>query len=218
MLPLWRDAQIAFCRCPHQLTGSPCVRQAKDIWTFVLQYHIFVSGRPPTPSDDELPIRFVVIKLNPPSHLVSHYLTAIINYTHNRGHLTTFSRPIDWPGPIMESQSTAGFSGRQLLADALPQALHTRYYYSFQASRKGVEIQARLFKPLPKVQPGNARDTTLRLLYMQAVSTGAGTGLFKKLGRVLREKAAGDLERVFKGTSKTRERLGVRGLFPWSAV
>ncbi len=45
---------------------------------------------------------------------------------------------------------------------------------------------------------------------MQAVSTGAGPGLFKKLGRVLREKAAGDLERVFKGTSKTREKLGVR--------
>ena len=37
----------------------------------------------------------------------------------------------------------------------------------------------------------------------------AGSGLFKKLGRVLREKAAGDLERVFKGTSKTREKLGV---------
>ena len=53
---------------------------------------------------------------------------------------------------------------------------------------------------------------------MQAVSTGAGTGLFQKLGRVLREKAAGDLERVFKGTSKTRERLGVRVLFPWSAI
>ena len=53
---------------------------------------------------------------------------------------------------------------------------------------------------------------------MQAVSTGAGTGLFKKLGRVLREKAAGDLERVFKGTSKTRERLGVRDLPPCSVL
>lgn len=42
---------------------------------------------------------------------------------------------------------------------------------------------------------------------VQAVST--GPGLFKKLGRVLREKASGDLKRVFKGTSKTREKLGV---------
>ena len=89
MLPLWRDAQVAFCRRPHQLTGSPCVRQAKDIWASVLLSHIIVSGRPPTPSDDELPIRFVVIKLIPPSHFVSHYLTAITNYTytHSRGHL-----------------------------------------------------------------------------------------------------------------------------------
>ncbi len=47
------------------------------------------------------------------------------------------------------------------------------------------------------------------MMNVQAVSTGAGPGLFKKLGRVLREKAAGDLERVFKGTSKTREKLGV---------
>ena len=45
---------------------------------------------------------------------------------------------------------------------------------------------------------------------MQAASTATGSGLFKKLGRVLREKAAGDLERIFKGTSKTREKLGVK--------
>ena len=37
----------------------------------------------------------------------------------------------------------------------------------------------------------------------------AGPGLIQKLGRVLREKAQGDLDRVFNGASKTRERLGV---------
>ena len=49
-------------------------------------------------------------------------------------------------------------------------------------------------------------DCSTGVLHTQAVSTGAGPGLLKKLGRVLREKAAGDLERVFKGTSKTREK------------
>lgn len=43
----------------------------------------------------------------------------------------------------------------------------------------------------------------------QAVSAGAGAGLLQKLGRVLREKAATDLERITKGTSRTREKLGV---------
>ena len=38
----------------------------------------------------------------------------------------------------------------------------------------------------------------------------AGPGLIQKLGRVLKEKAQGDLDRVFNGASKTRERLGVR--------
>ena len=38
----------------------------------------------------------------------------------------------------------------------------------------------------------------------------AGSGLLQKMGRVLKEKATGDLDRIFKGTSKTRERLGVR--------
>ncbi|CAL8466922.1 g6458 [Coccomyxa elongata] len=44
---------------------------------------------------------------------------------------------------------------------------------------------------------------------VQAVSAGTGAGLLQKLGRVLREKAATDLERITKGTSKTREKLGV---------
>ena len=45
----------------------------------------------------------------------------------------------------------------------------------------------------------------------------AGTpGVLQKLGRVLKEKAAGDYERFFKGTQKTRDRLGVsRG---WQAI
>ena len=42
------------------------------------------------------------------------------------------------------------------------------------------------------------------------MSTGAGAGLLQKLGRVLREKAATDLDRVLNGASKTREKLGVR--------
>jgi hypothetical protein len=39
-------------------------------------------------------------------------------------------------------------------------------------------------------------------------STGS-PGLLQRLGRVLKDKAAGDFDRFFKGTSKTRERLGV---------
>ncbi|KAK9843916.1 hypothetical protein WJX84_012238, partial [Apatococcus fuscideae] len=37
----------------------------------------------------------------------------------------------------------------------------------------------------------------------------AESGLLQKMGRVLKEKATGDLDRIFKGTSKTRERLGL---------
>lgn len=44
---------------------------------------------------------------------------------------------------------------------------------------------------------------------MQHVALAAGPNILQKLGRVLKEKAAGDLDRVFKGTSKTREKLGV---------
>jgi hypothetical protein len=36
--------------------------------------------------------------------------------------------------------------------------------------------------------------------------------VLQKLGRVLREKAATDLDRILHGASKTRERLGVRPL------
>ena len=44
---------------------------------------------------------------------------------------------------------------------------------------------------------------------LQAVSSGAGAGVLQKLGRVLREKAATDLDRILNGASKTREKLGV---------
>ena len=36
-----------------------------------------------------------------------------------------------------------------------------------------------------------------------------GLGFLGRLGRVLKEKAASDFDRVFKGVSKTRERLAV---------
>jgi hypothetical protein len=35
------------------------------------------------------------------------------------------------------------------------------------------------------------------------------TGVLQKLARVFKEKASQDLDRIMKGTSKTRERLGV---------
>jgi len=43
-------------------------------------------------------------------------------------------------------------------------------------------------------------------MFLQASST----GVLQKLARVFKEKASQDFERVVKGTSKTRERLGVR--------
>lgn len=43
--------------------------------------------------------------------------------------------------------------------------------------------------------------------------TEAAPGLLAKLGRVLKEKAAGDYDRFFKGTTKTRERLGVSRVY-----
>ncbi|KAK9821763.1 hypothetical protein WJX81_005495 [Elliptochloris bilobata] len=47
-------------------------------------------------------------------------------------------------------------------------------------------------------------------MLVAAAATGtSGPGLLQKLGRVLKEKAAGDFQRVFKGTEKTRAKLGV---------
>ena len=42
-----------------------------------------------------------------------------------------------------------------------------------------------------------------------SAATGGGPSLLQKLGRVFSEKATADIERVFKGASKTREKLGV---------
>lgn len=39
--------------------------------------------------------------------------------------------------------------------------------------------------------------------------------MLARLGRVLKEKAAGDFDRFFKGAGKTRERLGVSGSHAW---
>lgn len=43
----------------------------------------------------------------------------------------------------------------------------------------------------------------------QVADAAGGPGLLQKLGRLLKEKAAGDFDRFFQGTTKTRERLGV---------
>ena len=45
--------------------------------------------------------------------------------------------------------------------------------------------------------------------HLVQVFAAAAPGLLQKLGRVLREKAQGDMDRIRSGTSKTRERLGV---------
>ena len=87
-------------------------------------------------------------------------------------------------------------------------------FYKIQSLQKGAQDSGKTCIPgLPLSCNGLASASPNQsmngMMNVQAVSTGAGPGLFKKLGRVLREKAAGDLERVFKGTSKTREKLGV---------
>lgn len=68
---------------------------------------------------------------------------------------------------------------------------------------------------------GTSRGTTLRTAVRTSVprgrvqvfaaddSSSSGPGLLQRLGRVIKEKAAGDFDRFFKGTSKTRERLGL---------
>lgn len=55
--------------------------------------------------------------------------------------------------------------------------------------------------------------TAALLSHMALQQAEAAPGLLAKLGRVLKEKAAGDYDRFFKGTSKTRERLGVSESF-----
>ena len=50
---------------------------------------------------------------------------------------------------------------------------------------------------------------SISLMIHQAASTTANPGILQRLGRVLKEKASGDFDRFFKGTVKTRERLGL---------
>jgi hypothetical protein len=70
------------------------------------------------------------------------------------------------------------------------------------------------FKPIVTL----SRHATVHILLMtlhssyQAASTTANPGnpgILQRLGRVLKEKASGDFDRFFKGTVKTRERLGL---------
>ena len=72
------------------------------------------------------------------------------------------------------------------------------------AHEQGCSLLGRVTYPLSTLQA--ALSTSLALLQVQA----AGPGVLQKLGRVLKEKALGDFDRVFQGTSKTREKLGVR--------
>ena len=58
--------------------------------------------------------------------------------------------------------------------------------------------------PNAAIPSSSRRRTTIT-----SAATGGGPSLFQKLGRVFTEKATADIERVFKGASKTREKLGV---------
>lgn len=60
--------------------------------------------------------------------------------------------------------------------------------------------------------PSHAPRALLAAVQVVANAGGeAGPGFLQRLGRVIKEKAAGDFDRFFAGTSKTRERLGVSG-------
>lgn len=54
---------------------------------------------------------------------------------------------------------------------------------------------------------GRRRRTALRV---QAAATSGASTVLGKLARVFKEKAQQDLSRIVQGTSKTREKLGVR--------
>lgn len=72
------------------------------------------------------------------------------------------------------------------------------------SARNSANTQARTPQSLAAVKlSGGRRRGSLKV---SAAKTG---GTFQKFVRVLKEKTAADVERVFKGTSKTRERLGV---------
>lgn len=139
--------------------------QIGESWGLCCQSHASGSGRPPTPSDlYKVPIRFRRHQLNPHCHHLLYYVTDKVSQA--RKHIGQDTRgpsklQINVLPPLMEVQSTASFSGRQLHADVLPQALHHRWNQSCKAPRKGVKIQARrLLMPLPEVHCGNAEDSS----------------------------------------------------------
>ncbi|KAG1662202.1 hypothetical protein FOA52_015828 [Chlamydomonas sp. UWO 241] len=64
-------------------------------------------------------------------------------------------------------------------------------------------------KKCSKCSAGPSCATSARRVVVRAAPVDAGPGLLQRLGRVIKEKAAGDFDRFFQGTSKTRERLGL---------
>ena len=83
-------------------------------------------------------------------------------------------------------------------------ALNTQTCFSSCSSVKLAAAPRRAQNAAPK--PSRRTST------IASAATGGGGGgpsLLQKLGRVFSEKATADIERVFKGASKTREKLGV---------
>eukprot|EP00873_Tetraselmis_striata_P039784 jgi/Tetstr1/460048/TSEL_005368.t1 len=68
-------------------------------------------------------------------------------------------------------------------------------------------VPSRAQPPLPRMRPGTLQAPHRRSAAVSAAKSSAGA--FQKAIRVLKEKAVADADRVFKGTSKTRQRLGV---------
>lgn len=54
-------------------------------------------------------------------------------------------------------------------------------------------------------------------MQVRAQTAAPGSSVLGKLARVFKEKAAQDLDRIRKGTSKTREKLGVRAGGGWGS-
>jgi len=61
-----------------------------------------------------------------------------------------------------------------------------------------------LLRPSLHVPP-----STFRHLGLQCRAAAGGTGFFTKLGRLIKEKAKSDVEKLFSGFSKTRDNLAV---------
>eukprot|EP00877_Chromochloris_zofingiensis_P008011 jgi/Chrzof1/3463/Cz12g26150.t1_FTSY[v5.2] len=71
-------------------------------------------------------------------------------------------------------------------------------------------LRGAVSRPVPQAPSSTGRGAQPSRQQRCAVrASTSNPGLLQKLGRVLKEKAAGDVERFFKGTTKTRERLGL---------